>query len=400
MHTSVFKAALTRRLILPLLIIGSFVGCADPNSVGGGIIDAPEVIFDTVFVSGFEQQSLDIFSGRLNTLPMGSYNDPLFGTIESIAYLKPIGTNLNFDNRINDDYNFELKLTWNVNSAYGDTSSSTNFNIYKVDEFWRGHSILSNDQINFDESNVLASFTYSQEDSSIIRLPESLLLEYAGFVNSFDENIDSLYNNQFFGIAIVPDQSSQSKISYPLIDEIEFLLTDPGKDSLRVRLLDYAFIVNKTNSPIINNRLVLTSIFDSYYKVSFEDAINGYEPKNLLKAELVLYEDNDQLEISLPSNNHFRPDIPLIDLKFGANTNLRYELQFTNTDFFGLKDDASNSFRFDITNHINQYFFSQPGDRILYLNLNPEIGQLNSTIIFDETVSLALRPKIVFTIVK
>ncbi|MEO9886878.1 MAG: hypothetical protein ABJR05_09540 [Balneola sp.] len=396
MQKSISKVAFTWRLILSVLVVSSLISCENSNTVGGGVVDSAGIRIDTVSIPDFQQNGSDIFSGKLQSLPIGEYNDPLYGSSRSIAYFKPsLGPARDASLSLLSD--FILKLQINNNLHYGDTSQVANYSVYKVTERWRGNTISSTDNISFDTSELLGSFSYQNEDSVSITLSQSLLEEYAEYVNNDSSNVDSLYNFEFFGIAIVPDNVS-AQIIYPNIIGSEFLtIRRSTQDSVSINLQDYAFTLDRQNTPMFPNRLYLNNYLESFYSINFETVANNLSNENILRAELVLYEDADQISTSLPQN-HIRPETRFLDLKFASESELRYDLQFTTTDFVGVLDTTDNTFRFNVTNHINNYIFGSPDERELYLNINPNGGIFNSTILFDNTSTAAMRPKLILTI--
>ncbi|MEP0006020.1 MAG: DUF4270 family protein [Balneola sp.] len=393
MQKSISKVARGWRLILSVLIVGSLISCEDSNSVGGGVIEPAEIVVDTLLLEDYQQDELDIFSGDLSNMPLGKYNDPLFGDFEFTGLMKPILLGVP-DDSLNDSTSFKLLLKFDDRDSYGDTTQSINFNIYKVTERWRSSTILSSDDVLFDESTSIGSFSYTDEDSVIVDLAESYFLEYADYVNNEDTNRDSLYNFEFFGLAIVPEDVS-SKIVFPNMNESNFL-TIKEEDSVSVGVFGHGFNLERENKPVFADRIYLNNYLESFYSLSFEDLAETVDNRNILKAEFYLYEDSIQTKNSLPTD-HIRPDINFMYLRFQDTQQLRYSLQFTTPRFTSIRDNTDKSYKFDITDHINEFVFSDPDQREFFLNLSIDGGALNSTIFFDTTANASLRPKIILT---
>lgn len=394
MQKSISKAAITWRLILSGFIVISLISCEDTNTVGGGVVEPVDIIVDTLYVNDFEQQQLDIFSGGLTNLPMGKYTDPLFGDFEITGYIKP-ALLPNPTDSLDDSTELKLLLTTNLNRAYGDTTEAINFSIYKVTQRWRENEALATDNIAYDNGNLLGSFTYLDQDSIIIDISESYLLEYAEYVNNEDDDRDSLYNFEFFGLAIVPDAPS-SQILFPSVADSKFL-TIKETDTVSVPFRDHAFTVDRANEPVFNDKLYLNNFLESFYRISFDEQASGIDPKNILKADLYLYEDSSQMENSLPAN-HTRPAVEILDLRYANSQDLRYDLQLVQPDFVAFRDTLDNSFKFDITQHINSYLFGEPSEKEFYLTLGVNGGILNASTFYDSSATISLRPKIILTI--
>lgn len=395
MQKSISKAAITWRLILSGFLVISLISCEEPSSVGGQFIGGSNLRFDTLFVEDFTPQNELIFSGNLQYTPVGKYNDPLFGETKSIAFLKPQINTLTFEDDV--DANFQLKLELRINSdiTSGNTIRPVNFDIFPVSEFWRGNEVVSNDAIGIDSSRSFGSFSQFGEDSLVVDLSEDLLLELATYINNDSTNADSLYNYDFNGLAIVP-RDGDSRVIFPDMFDSRFFIISPDDDTTRFVSKSHAFNLERSNANTYPNRLYINSFFENFYSFNFEDVLPEYEQINLLKAEFVVYEDMNQLQSSLP-NFHTRPEVGFLELKFANDSDLRYELQFTGSDFFGARDTLNNGFRFDVTGHINQYFFTEPDDKTLYFNINPTGGIMRSTLLYDQTSNDSLKPKLILT---
>lgn len=394
MQKSISKAAIIWRLILSGFIVTSLISCEDTNTVGGGVVEPAEILVDTLYPAVFEQQELDIFSGNLTNLPIGTYDDPLFGNIDISGFVRPVLLPVE-SKAINDSTQLKLLLKTNLENFYGDTTSSINFSLFKVTELWRGSSILSTDQVAYDDSQPIGSFTYQGQDSIIVDLSESYLLEYANYVNYDGSDRDSLYNFEFFGLAIIPEATS-SQILFPNIVSSTFLKIKET-DTLSVAIRDRGFTVERTNKPSFIDKIYLNGYLESFYSINFEELLNGVEAQNILKAELYLYEDTAQLLSSLPINN-VRPTAEFLELRFNDAQEVRYDLQFIQPDFIGVRDTAASFFKFDITKHINNYVFGDPAEKELNLSLGVNSGILNSSLFYDSSASAELKPKLILTI--
>ena len=396
MQKSISKAAVTWRLILSVLLVGSFISCEDTNTVGGGVVDPSAIQVDTLFIPGFDQNSSNMYSGQLSNMPIGYYNDPLFGVFNTTGYVRPslLSSSLS---PISDTTKIKLLLENKTFLSLGDTTSSVNFSIYRVSERWRGRTLFSSDVIDYDEMELAGSFTYQNEESIIINLSDSISAEYVRFVNNEDDDRDSLYNTEFFGLAIVPDENS-SQIMFPDISNSRFFYVDGAdNDTTLLTVADYGFTLERQNEPNFADRFYLNSNLESYYALNFKDIASTIGSKNILNAEVYLYEDTTQVNNSLP-DNHVRPGLNLIDMKSIDDPEFKYELQFSGTDYFGFRDSTDNAFVLNITTHLNEYIFGGLESEDLYLLINPNGGLLKSSIFYDTNSSDALKPKLILTI--
>jgi len=395
MQNRISKAAVTWRLLLSLLIVSVVIACEDTNTVGGDVIEPNNVRIDTIYIDDFEQINSNFFSAGIQTLPIGNFSDPLFGQTISTGLIKPALLVRSLA-EIDDSSRFELILNFENSLIVGDTTSTTNFEIYKNSERWRRSTLLSDDDISIDNSLLLGSFSHTMEDSITIEIDDSFVDEYSTFYQDTTDSRDSLYNFNFFGISIVPDAAS-SKIIHPNLDRSRFL-SIRGEDTVAIFFGNSGFTIDNLTAASINNSLYLDSNLESIYSFNFDSELSQLaEDINILDAQFILYEEVDGLSQSLAVNS-VRPEISSLGLKFRSSDALNYQVQFRANDFLALRDTSNNSFRFDITNHVNEYVFGDPIQKDLILALSPNGRGINSTLIYDSTAVSNLRPKIVLTI--
>ncbi len=398
MQKRIFKAAYTWRLILSLLIVATLVACEDGNTVGGGIIDTPEISVDTIFVDDFQYLNSIPYSGNTGQAPVGSYEDPLFGRFNNISYLNPELIEKTAPLNLSSIFRFVLHV--NNDLTYGDTTESLNVDIFQIDEFWRPSEIRYNDELSLDETDVIGSFTYNQQDSLEIELSDSLLVDYLEYYNGVDTLRDSLYSYNFFGIALVPENNSK-KIIYPDFQNSRlYSIRESSGDTISIPLKSSGFFLDTDRiGASVPNRIYLSSNLENYVKLNFKEIASTIGSKNILEAQLIFYEDTEQLRSSINQEpGHQRQSPNFLDLK-SINANIEaYDLQFKASEFIARRDSVDNSFSFDITNHLNNYIFNDAESQDLYLNINPSGGRLLTTILFDSSSSNKFRPKIVIKV--
>ncbi len=394
------KAAGVRRLVLFLTISGLFLACGSKSGpVGGGIIPEVEVTYDTLLVSGFQPDSVPSYTGKLTLTPVGKFTDPLFGDVEAIAYIKPTIYSFAVDTTLDNNYSMYLDLMFDTTQVYGDSLSETEFSVYKVTELWRSNELLQDSKPAYDASVEIGSFTRSKEDSIRVPLSQDWFEEFASFVNDTSDTQDSSFVYDFHGLVIVPKGGS-SKISFPSPAASAFrLINEEVGDTAIVGLNDWGYSLEYANKPYPANRFALYNSLDRFYSFSLEEEVDSLTIRNLLKAELILYQDTDLLESSLQPNTD-RVDIPYLEIKYGFTNSLAYELQFSSTEILGYLDENINAYRFDVTAHVNSYIFDDPSDKTLYLHMNPANGLLRSTLLYDESANYSLKPKLILLTAK
>lgn len=398
MQTSMNKAANNKwRLLLSLVIIGLFISCEKSNTVGGDLIEPAAVRIDTIYVDNFTPKSVEPFSGRIGQTPIGVYEDPLFGKYESTGYYRP--TLIPKTNKLSINSAFKLRLTFNKELAYGDTTKGLGVSIFPITEKWRDKTLKYKDDLVFDQSQLIGQFTYTNEDTIDVELSDSLFVDYIKFQESPDSLRDSLYNANFYGFALVPNVAS-TKIIYPNLEDSKiYYIRESSGDTIDIALENYAFNQKRSNIPNIPNKLYLNGNLESFYSLNFKDLTESIKGRNLLKAEFVVYEDTLQLKSSLPAG-HTRPSFSFLDLKTILSSQFEYDMQFGSSDFIASKSSVKGLFSFNVTDHISNYVYGTLDGAELYLNINPNGGIIFSTIFFDSSATNALRPKLILTTVE
>ncbi|HKK63810.1 MAG TPA: hypothetical protein VJ951_14695, partial [Bacteroidales bacterium] len=123
------------------------------------------------------------------------------------------------------------------------------------------------------------------------------------------------------------------------------------------------------------------------------------QSQNLSRVELVLFENRNLLEQTLPFN-HTRPNVESVRVHILDNEiNLAEQIFSSNPDFIALRDSADNSFRFNITNLANSELFGTPVEGRFYLTIQLTNGQIFSTAFYDINAVENRRPMINVTAV-
>lgn len=390
------KAAVTMRLVLSVLLIGFIASCENPGSVGSSIIPQPDIVFDTLIVSGFEPDSVVSSTGNLTYVPIGKYNDQLFGDLEAIGYFKPI---IDFTlDRVFGVYDVQFLIELDSVLINGDTASTSTFSLFEIEENWRGNELSINEGPAYNEAEEIATFSISDESQLFIDLPRSWENEFATFFEDTSSSRDSVFNADYFGFSIV-QTSETGKINTIVSARSKLAFIDNSEaDTVLVDFQDWGYTFERINETRLPNRLLFHSTLEQFYHIDLSEIAGKVEPKNILRAELVLYVDQETLNSTLlPS--HSRIETTFLDVNYNLTFENSYELQFLSSELRGFEDEVKQVFRFDVTNLIENYVFNNREDRILYVSLNPAGGILRSTIFFNET-NPGREPKLIITTTK
>ncbi|MEX0723063.1 MAG: hypothetical protein WD053_04265 [Gracilimonas sp.] len=376
-----------------------FNGCEDPGNVGSGFIDEPTVKIDTLYLDDITTENLEAYSGNLANINIGQYSDQLLGDIRTVGLMKPVLHNLSTGSDFNsEDFSIKLEIQLDSTLTYGDTSSVSDFTIYETSSLWRGNSLRINDAITYNESEPVGSFSVNTDKRFTVGLSETWKDKYATYLNSDDANADSLYRYEFFGLAIVPDNNG-NKVSIVDRPNLRFIMVDAADDTIGVGLSSSGYFLERTNSnsgPA--DAIALHSTLEQMMRINLpmEELKEGYNDKNILKAELVLHEANDVLAASLPEN-HVRPPVNELTLNLGVNSEQVYQYQITGPDFVANRNTDNPYFSTSMTAYLNNVFFGGETNSNIYVGLRSSSGVLRSTYIYNQTASQELRPKLIIT---
>lgn len=384
--------------LVTLILI--FNGCENPGSVGDSYIEEPTVAIDTLLLDNISVENFQGYSGNLEFFSIGKYADQAFGEIKATGMLKPIRFPTTPDTVSVDGNNFSMALELQLDSTntYGDTLSVSGFTIYEITSLWRGNSQRINTGVTYNEATEIGSFTIGQESSILINLADSWKDKYASYANSTEANIDSLYRREFLGLAIVPNENT-NKISFPAPLQSRFLMiSDNKEDTVGVGIESWAYDLQRTSNPLAASLTSLHSTVENLMKIQFplSQIRNEYRSSNLLKAELIFYEAKAELEASLPAD-HSRVEVNSIRLDQPASTQEVYRYQISQPRYTGSRDSDNPYFRANITSYFNNVFFGGLEEDELYMGPLSSSGIIRSTLIYNQSASPELRPKLIIT---
>lgn len=393
-------------LCIPLLIIlAVFTGCEDPGSVGGELVDNSQLVFDTLEISEIQELTFKGYSGQTATLPIGKYEDPVFGNISLTGLIRPTIQNVFVDSggNINDNHIMKLKFSFDsTNSVYGDTLAQSNFTLYPVTEKWRGKTWKLDDTFLYDESSPVATFSFTDEMEVIVDLPESFKNSYAEYFNNDSlANRDSVYSREFHGLAIIPDEGNNN-IHFSQMATTDFLVINTADDDTSLfNAGDWAYTLSRTGMGSLPQGT--TPLYNTAERVVRVDTsamnFDYFRQTDFTSAQLVFFEEDEFLDANIPPN-HVRLGVNNLNMDVGFGIDLLYELQFGTVEKTGFKNDSLSKFTFDITDLMLDYIYGSETTESLYIGIGSGTGQLRSTLIYNLDAPEALRPKIVVSSIR
>lgn len=240
MNQKYSKAGIYSWLFVLTIVSVIGVSCSEePGLVGSGFISNEEEIqVDTVFFSSvLPETGAAYFSGRSSRIPIGNYDDPVFGKITSTGYFKPTIDKNEFFFFVDADANVELELVFDTLNAYGQLNSADMFNLQRVNSLWRGIAMKATDDIAIDEE-IVTDFSTTSPSRVRVPVPKEWVVEFAQLFNQDDSIRDSLFIFDFNGLAIVPDELITNKILFINPGQSKLLINNPGEADINEVFLE------------------------------------------------------------------------------------------------------------------------------------------------------------------
>ncbi|MEX2436340.1 MAG: hypothetical protein WD735_06600 [Balneolaceae bacterium] len=399
----VIAAFLLLTAILPMM------GCeGTPGSIGGGINNNTETVETrTVEVTGLEAVTSSTYSGRLQNSAMGYVEDPAYGALNAVALLKPEIIKSQVDSIGPDDV---LKLKFVFNTAdYGITTTVSDFEIFEVDERWRGNELRYNSTIAADLASKVGEFQVGEEDTVEVELSNEWKQKYLEIYDAPDADRDSLYQSDFNGLAVVPSTSNQRlhfiKHQQSLDDEnnpivgsaTSMLVVSPDEEvgTRTFTMRDWGTSMTRENEPDHGNTLVLHNN-ERYMKMTL-DLPEDLEGENIVNVQLILSPDPDAVV-----NGFSRPQTESIrgHVSSSEPTDLGSELFLTEIAFGGLLEEDKDVFRLNLTNYVLNVVYGGGENLPIYLSPQAINGLIYTTEIEGTDTVEDRRPRLVITIAK
>ncbi|MFH5832606.1 hypothetical protein ACG2F4_07005 [Halalkalibaculum sp. DA3122] len=404
MNIAQSRASESRNVLFLLLVVSCvtlLVGCDESGVVGGGFTDSDTTIkVDTLMVDGIETESYNFYSGNLTYFTPGQFSDPLFGDMKVTGLLRP--QLLSGSAEMAPDANMKLRLVFNQELVYGDTTQPAEYDIVELDQVWRGRAWKLHDEPGLSGNAPLASFTAEKEDSVDIPLSGSWVQSYRDYTQMEGANRDSLYRIEFPGLALVPKNSA--KLLPVDAQASKFIIENPESDTLEVAPRDWANSLERTNVPDTpDNTFKLHSTLEQVVSFDMDLTRENIGSVNLSKVELVLYEDTQRLENTMDqvSPTAGRGPISEARLQILDPADVPISLQTGSVLSNGSYNEEDGSYRFNITSFTNSVLLDGlPSELKFYVSLETNNGIIRSSLIHNEQAPEAKRPKLIVTYVK
>ncbi len=398
------RSAITAFMVLALFF--SISSCENEGVVGGELTDGEERVETTTYdVDDISIVSDNGFSGLLAYSAMGIVNDPVYGTVTSSSLLKPSIT----QNEIEDfagDYSLNIVLQF-IPRSYGDSTSTSQYNIYEIDERWRGREIQYNDPVAINESTLIGSFQVSDEDSITVPINPNYTERFRQFFNDTTALRDSLYRFEFPGIAIVPEDQN-TKIDFlrhqGAIDDtsstaVTRFIVENSEDSVVATLpvLDHGNSMNRTNIPDNTDGFVLHNTMENILNVGLDFESEQFDGKEIVNAQLIFNVDTGPENTSPVGFTRLDNDLLRGHTFDTEPLSLHSEIFVQDADVGGILDEEEDVYRISVTQYILDQIYGETESTPLYITNQANNGLYVSTKLMGTDAPENLRPRLIIT---
>lgn len=275
--------------------------CDNPGAVGRSFgPDDPTLVIDTIGVTGLSNATLKAYSGNLQFVSAGTYQNDVFGTYEAIGLFQPIL--ISETDILSPTADFTLRL--HFNGITGDTNAVSQFEVYEITRRWRAIT-WSLDSIPQIASTYLTTFNVTSEDSVEVSLPPSFRNKYLDYQRNGDRNRDSTYTAQVFGFAI--RGVGTNKIVAVNVAESGMYITQNdttlSNKFVIFRQTANTLIHTPSAAPLPSDVTIVESNFEGAGQLDLvlsEELVGSRFPQ---RVEFVLYEDTLTTKASMPSGH-------------------------------------------------------------------------------------------------
>lgn len=401
---------LATALIL-FLSLTTISGCDTSGSVGSDVIDDDGgTSTKIVDVNNITLLDTPTFSGRLPHSSIGLLNDPVYGTLQSSAVIKPVISKAQVDTLTESD-TMLLKLIFNP-TVYGNENTVSEFEIFEVGEIWRGTQLRYGDDLEIDRNKKVGEFLITaDEDTVTVELSDEWKNNFSEFFNSISADRDSTYRQNFTGLAIVPSQNNEAIrfIKHTAEEEEDEItsfivrstsLNEDGEEVTEDEVLDardWASVFSRTGETTSENSIIVHNT-NNVLRVKLELPKEELAGKNIVNAQFFLYKNNDP-DNSTPTIN--RPPLTQIRAHIFDEQpdDVMADIFISNASFFTNTEEGDSLYDINITQFVLDEVYGSQENRELYITIQAVNGILYSTHFFG-TSDDTLNPKIVITTVE
>ncbi|MEX0680562.1 MAG: hypothetical protein WD097_04200 [Balneolales bacterium] len=331
---------------------------------------------DTILLDSVSLVRSPAFSGNLFYFTTGSFDDPVFGSIEAIALLRPSITKQPEDT-IGENSTAFLKL--NISNIYGHLSDASEFHVVELTRPWRASS-WRYDSIPELGTNIVGQFTVQGSDTLNIKLSDDWTNRYRDFYFQEPTELrDSLYRNEMPGLAIIP-MHDNGKLFSVNGDEATIIFqsaADTGAVEQDIGSWAVSFSTELEDGEAFGTSQIVYNTFESIMKLDFEITEELLGSNNLSRVELVLYKDT----VGMDTGGQFsRPRSETARIYYLMSHDVNYAIT-TDPRFQANMREDDSSYRINLTNFAHERLFGSSDDRRLYVVIGANDGRILPTLL-------------------
>mgnify|MGYP006273172853 CR=1 FL=1 len=405
----------SRSLITAFMVLALFFSissCDNEGIVGGNLTEGEEQIESTTIpVTDLSIVSDNGFAGQLSYSAMGVVNDPAYGTINSSTLLKPSISQSEIES-LPDSLSLKLVLALS-SEKYGDTTSTSQYELYEINERWRGREIQYNNPVSVNRGNLIGSFQLADEDTLVVSLSEMYNERFRSFFNDTTAQRDSTYRFEFPGFALVPAEQN-SKIDFVRYQQAiageqaaddttdvpftRFIVTTPEDSTVAtLPVLDHGNSMTRTDEPATSDGLILHNTMENILNINFDIDPDDFRGKEIVNAQLIFNSDSGPREMA-PLN------FGRLDNEFLRGHNFETEPLSLHSEIFARQavvgadiDDEEDIYRINLTQYIIDLIYGEDEATPLYITNQGNNGQYISTTLKGPDAAESERPRLIIT---
>jgi hypothetical protein len=286
----------------------------------------------------------------------------------------------------------KLRLAVNKETVYGDTLAEEQFKLIEISKPWRGKDWRLDDKVPLASGAAVASFSVTNEDTLEIPLDSEWVQKYGAFFNHPDSIGYSKYRHDFYGLALVPQNSDKiitinPRDSYFIATKIK-VTTDSStyRDSLHIGMSNWAYSLSRTDT--LQPSAQTTKIYNTLAKTlkfNIDFSSENISLTNVTKAELIIYRDSLQLKQSL-SQGVVRPESGSLYLYYVGRDELPQSIDPgpPSPPAQSTYKKSDDTYRLDITRLVRAgYFVKANPSMAFYITSGHNGGVVRSNILFN-----------------
>lgn len=401
---SIFQSLGLFSFTLSIIVLIAVSGCENPGPVGSGLTNSgADIVVDTLTLAGLDTMRVNTYAGGRSYFSAGQYNDALFGNMSSIGMLEPLMPSA--ADTLHSGDKMMLRIILNGAQVYGDSTASQDFDIYEINEYWKGSDRRVKDGIKIDMNEKVGSFTIANEDSIDVDLSSNWYQKYYKYASDSKLTAsakDSVFQHNVYGLALV---AQNSKKIIPLnASSTRFVIArSQESDTVNVGMAKWAYSLSRSNESYPQHSVPLYSTYESILKFKLDLSNADIESSTISRAELIFYQNDSAMEQSLQSepSSVQRPPEKNIKLLVGDTTNIPASIDPGSPIFTGSYDQSDGGYHMDITSLAQQISLGKVSkDQQFYIALSNN-GVITPSLIYSDSDQMsAKRPKIIITHLK